>query len=142
MRLGKLTGRTDYLDAADKTLRLFADLMQKHPMTAAQMLIAFDFAEGPTPELVLLGDRQNADVARVLADLRRRFWPNKVVAARPTEHESAALAPLFEGKRRLRNQARGKSKMNRYYTSVKAWLAKHRPSEPRLLQPSLTAVIK
>jgi uncharacterized protein YyaL (SSP411 family) len=98
LRLAKLIGRTDYLDAAHKTLRLFADLMQKHPMAAAQMLIAFDFAEGPTPELVLMGDRRNADVAHVLADMRRRFWPNKVLAVRPAEHESAVLAPLFEGK--------------------------------------------
>ncbi|HVU86132.1 MAG TPA: thioredoxin domain-containing protein [Pirellulales bacterium] len=98
LRLGKLTGRTDYLEAADKTLRLFADLMQKHPMATAQMLIAFDFAQGPTPELVLIGDSRSAAVSNVLADLRRRFWPAKVVAARPTEHQGAVLAPLFEGK--------------------------------------------
>jgi len=34
----------------------------------------------------------------VLNDLHRRFWPNKIVAVRPTGHESEILAPLFAGK--------------------------------------------
>ena len=97
LRLGKLTGRTDYLESAERTLHIFGEMMQQHPMAAGQMLMALDFHLGPTPELVIIGAAIAAQ-STILADLRRRFWPNKVVAVRPTEHVAAALAPLFEGK--------------------------------------------
>ncbi len=98
LRLAKLTGRADYLAAADATLRQFADLMEEHPMAAGQMLLALDFHLGPTPELVLLAGADAAATQQVLSDLRGRFWPNKVVALRPAPHESSALAELFAGR--------------------------------------------
>jgi uncharacterized protein YyaL (SSP411 family) len=67
------------------------------------MLAALDMHLGPTPEIVILGD-DNADTATVLAELRHRFIPNKVVAFRPSPADwpasttSPALAGLFEGK--------------------------------------------
>ncbi|HEY4311301.1 MAG TPA: thioredoxin domain-containing protein [Pirellulales bacterium] len=98
LRLGKLTGRTDFLDAAHRTLNLFTDLIERHPMAAGQMLMALDFQLGPTPELVLIAEPGNASRSEVLEGLRRRFWPNKVLAARPGGHESDVLTPLFAGK--------------------------------------------
>ena len=92
LRLGKVTGRTDYLEAAERTLHIFAEMMQQHPMAAGQMLMALDFRVGPTPELVILG-AASAERSKILADLRRRFWPNKVVCVRPAEHESAGRSP-------------------------------------------------
>ena len=97
-RLGKLTGRTDYLEAADATLRLFTDLLREHPTAAGQMLLALDFHLGPTPELVIVGGSDTAATDRVRDDLRQRFWPAKIVALRPARHESPALAPIFAGK--------------------------------------------
>ncbi|HEY1601394.1 MAG TPA: thioredoxin domain-containing protein [Pirellulales bacterium] len=97
-RLGKLTGRSDYQSAADETLRLFAGLMQQHPMAAGQMLLALDFHLGPTPELVLLPGEDEADLATLINDLRRRFWPNKVIATRPAKNESPCLDSMFAGK--------------------------------------------
>src|SRR5262249_41310146 len=42
LRLGKLTGRADYLEAAEGTLRLAAGLMRQSPLACGQMLIALD----------------------------------------------------------------------------------------------------
>ena len=105
LRLGKLTGRADFLEAAAGTLRAAAGLMEQFPTAAGQMLMALDFSLGPTPEIVILGG-DDPDTAAALADLRRRFVPNKVVAGRLSadgsngSHQSAALAALFEGKTR------------------------------------------
>jgi uncharacterized protein YyaL (SSP411 family) len=98
LRLGKLTGRTDFLDAAHRTLILFTDLIERHPMAAGQMLMALDFQLGPTLELVLIAEPGTESRGEVLESLRRRFWPNKVLAARPARHESDVLTPLFAGK--------------------------------------------
>lgn len=97
-RLGKLCARSDYLDAARGTLAAFQDVMQRHPTATGQMLLALSLLVEDTPEVVLLGQEHDADTRQVLAELRRRFWPNRVLARRPAQGNSAALAGLFAGK--------------------------------------------
>ncbi len=100
LRIGKLTGRRDYTDAAVGTLQAAAGLMEKFPSAAGQMLAALDFHLGPTPEIVILGG-DDPDTAAALAELRHRFIPNKSVASRRSLEESrasSALSPLFAGK--------------------------------------------
>jgi uncharacterized protein YyaL (SSP411 family) len=80
LRLGKLTGQQGYLETAEKTMSQAADLMRRAPGATGQMLMAVDFHLGPTYEMVLAGDRANSATATVLADLQRRFLPNKVLA--------------------------------------------------------------
>jgi uncharacterized protein YyaL (SSP411 family) len=96
VRLGKLCGRSDYLEAARTTLASFTSLMERHPTAAGQMLIALDFLLGPTPELVLVGGDEQA--AEVLSSLHRRYLPNRVLAGRPAAQQSAVLDELFAGK--------------------------------------------
>src|SRR4029077_4902394 len=75
LRLGKLTGRRDYTDAAVGTLQAAAGLMERFPSAAGQMLAALDFHLGPTPEIVILGG-EDSPTPPVLAGLRHRFRPN------------------------------------------------------------------
>jgi uncharacterized protein len=99
LRLGKLTGRQDFLDAAEGTLRAGAALVEQAPRAAGQMLLALDMYLGPTPEIVILGDAGQADTAAALQSLRHRYLPNRVIACRaPAAQQSGPLDPLFEGK--------------------------------------------
>jgi len=102
LRLGKLTGRGDYLAAAEGTLKLYAELIERSPSAGGQMLIALDFYLGPTSEVVLLGDPAEPDTQAVLAALHARFLPRQVVALRTPmvagAAQSAWLDPLFAGK--------------------------------------------
>jgi len=105
LRLGKVTGRVDYSEAAVATMRAAAGLMERFPTAASQMLLALDFHLGPTPEIVILGDPADADTQAVVADLRHRFVPNRVVAMRSpavaqstAEKRPSALDPIFAGK--------------------------------------------
>ncbi|HEY2839221.1 MAG TPA: thioredoxin domain-containing protein [Pirellulales bacterium] len=101
LRLGRLSGRTDYLNAAIETIRSFVPMMRDYPTATGQMLLALDFHLGPTPELALVAGEETATSA-VLADLRRRFWPNKVLALRTDPERGAAeLAPMFAGKQSI-----------------------------------------
>ncbi|MEX2137942.1 MAG: thioredoxin domain-containing protein [Pirellulales bacterium] len=118
VRLGKLTGRTDYLEAAVGCMRAAAGLMQRYPTAAGQMLIALDWHLGPTHEIAILGGAFDVDTMDAVARLRERFIPNKLIAfrsepTRPATTEtatsneaqrairSAALDPLFSGKKAL-----------------------------------------
>jgi uncharacterized protein len=100
LRLGKLTGRTEYLDAAHQTLEIAQGLMERSPTGAGQMLLAADLAIGPAQEFVLVGP---AD-AEVLKALGTKFLPRTVVAWRTGQAESASpLEPLFAGRTANKN---------------------------------------
>ena len=103
VRLGKLCGRDDFISAARRTMEAALGVIEQSPTAAGQMLLAADLLFGPTPEIVVLGDRSQPDTAAVLDGLRQRFIPNRVVACRSAEraageHHSPHLDPLFAGK--------------------------------------------
>ncbi|MEX0820214.1 MAG: thioredoxin domain-containing protein, partial [Pirellulaceae bacterium] len=107
LRLGQLTGRGDYLEAARSTLDAAAGIMRQSPTAAGQMLIAADMHFGPTKEIAILAANKE-EVSRVASDLYRHYVPNRVVAARTTDQTSGSphLDPMFQGKQ-LAGQASG-----------------------------------
>lgn len=103
LRLGKLLGRTTYLDAAASTLAAAVSIMERAPMAAGQMLLALDRFVGPSHELVLIGNTNNADVNAVRAMIGASYLPRAVVATRLDEQsvapfKSPLLDELFTGR--------------------------------------------
>ena len=102
LRLGRLTGRQDFLDAAAGTLRAASALMRDVSQAAGQMLLALDFDLGPTYELVLFGDASRAPTVDVLKTIRHHAMPPHILACRgksESHKPSIALNPLFEGRK-------------------------------------------
>ena len=105
VRLGKLTGKQAYLEAAEAAMVSNVSLIKRAPSATAQMLLAIDLYLGPTYEIILAGDPQGQPTQAILADLRRRFLPNKVLAfAAEGKQPSAALHDLLQGKTMLGGQ--------------------------------------
>jgi uncharacterized protein YyaL (SSP411 family) len=104
LRLGKLLGRTDYLDAATNTLAAAAPLLERAPMAAGQMLLALDRHLGPSQELVVVGDLSRDVTKQAIAALQSGYLPRSVIAARDsaspddTATRSSRLDELFAGK--------------------------------------------
>jgi hypothetical protein len=115
VRLGKLLGRADYLDEAERTMKAFAELLRQSPGSTGQLLLAWDSFAGRTPELVLFGGTNIAEARQAIADIRRLYLPHKVFAFRwadatATNREESdnvmavgvagceALAPVFADK--------------------------------------------
>lgn len=100
LRLAKLSGRDTYRAGADSALRAGAVVAQQAPRAAGQFLAALDMHLGPTPEIAILGEPAHEATAAVLANLRHRYLPNKVVALRRpgAVEEPSPLAALWEGK--------------------------------------------
>lgn len=103
VRLGKFTGSARYVEAAEAVMQQTADLMHRAPTAVGQTLLALDLELGPTYEMVLAGDLADELSRAALADLRRRFLPNKVLAFVGTEENARpqAVKELFEGKTML-----------------------------------------
>ncbi len=104
LRLGRLLGRSDYLDAAERTLAVALPIMQRAPMAAGQMLLALDWRLGPTYELVLLGDMAHEVMKHAIAAVHRCYVPRAVFSVRdsastdPTAARSGHLDKTFAGK--------------------------------------------
>ncbi len=104
LRLGRLLGRTDYLDAAERTLATALPLLQRAPTAAGQMLLALDRYLGPAHELVLVGELARDDMKKAVAAIQGRYMPRTVLAVRdsastdPAAARSQHLDEMFAGK--------------------------------------------
>ncbi|MEX2027520.1 MAG: thioredoxin domain-containing protein, partial [Pirellulaceae bacterium] len=99
VRLGKLTGKQDFIEAAQDALHAGLPVMERSPTAAGQLLIALDMFLGPMPEIVILGSHDAAQAA--LQTVHNTYLPNRVIAFRPagdSGYRSPHLGPLFEGK--------------------------------------------
>jgi uncharacterized protein YyaL (SSP411 family) len=75
MRLARITGRDDFRQSAERTLRAFGRRLSAAPSALPQMLVASMLAAAPPMEIVLAGP----DDPEILATIRQRFLPHAVV---------------------------------------------------------------
>jgi len=99
LRLGRITANADLEEKAAEIERAFSRTVEQLPSAYTQLMVAVDFAVGPSSELVIAGDSQANDTREMLEAIRRRFIPNKIVILRPTEQKSPEIdhiAPFAE----------------------------------------------
>ncbi|BDG08420.1 thioredoxin domain-containing protein [Anaeromyxobacter paludicola] len=101
LRLAALTGRAPLRAEAERALRAAAPLLEEHPLTLTEMLVAVELAAAPPREIVLVWPAGEPPPAALLGELARHYLPE---AARTGAAEGeplarlAALAPLVEGR--------------------------------------------
>jgi len=99
LRLGRLTANPDFEQAGRRTLETFAQTVERLPGGSPQLLIAWDFALGPTREVVIAGEREARGTRQFLDALRARWLPRTVTLLHPEGPEGAdleALAPFVK----------------------------------------------
>jgi uncharacterized protein YyaL (SSP411 family) len=60
------------------------------------MLVALDFAVGPTHTVVLVGERRGKDTRMMIKALRKQFTPNITVLFKPKDGIESELADDFK----------------------------------------------
>ncbi|MCA9398364.1 MAG: thioredoxin domain-containing protein, partial [Candidatus Omnitrophica bacterium] len=99
LRMGRLTLNREWEKKAEQLFQAFGGSL------SAQSLIALDFAIGPSKEIVLAGEKTDAQTDQMLNSLYERFIPNKVVILRPASDEAArdiiSLVPFVENQKML-----------------------------------------
>jgi len=108
IRLGKMTGRHDLEDRADLLLKSVAGAIRQMPGGCGQFMIALDFLEGPSYEVVIAGVPGREDTRAMLEALNRHYLPRAVVLFRPTGAADpllAELAPYVQGMEMIDGQA-------------------------------------
>jgi hypothetical protein len=79
LRLGAITERASYKEAAEKTLRLFAQRLQELPQAVPNLLMGLDFLLHEPKRVVVAGDPTEPAALALLHAIHGVYQPNKVV---------------------------------------------------------------
>ena len=71
--------------------RVFAESIRTSPVAHTFMMVAVDYAVGPTYSLVIAGDSGKEDTTSMLNAVRKQFLPNKSLIFRPTEDNNPEI---------------------------------------------------
>jgi len=94
IRLARLLGDTTYEDHAITIGRVFSSEIKRAPSAFSMMLLALDFAIGPSFEIVVAGNPESEDTRDMIQQIRGKFIPRKVVLLRGTKDQSRAITEL------------------------------------------------
>ena len=104
LRIARMTGNSELEAKADQLFRAFAHSVKEAPTAHTSLMVALDFALGPSYELVIVGDKEGAETMEMRNALHRAFIPNKVVLFRPISGEHPEIARFAEFTRELTGQ--------------------------------------
>ena len=98
LKLGKITDRKAFTQAAEKSLRLFAHRLQQVPQAVPYLLQALDFSLDEPWRAVIAGDPGSPDTRKLLRAVHSAYQPNKVVLGNAgTVEPFAKTLPAREG---------------------------------------------
>jgi len=103
IRLGRLTMEKEFETKAELLLKAFSNAISQMPNAYPQMLIALDFALGPSKEIVIAQGKDKEKSLAMLKAIYEKFIPNKVVVLSSTgEKEQEGIIELIPF---IKNQA-------------------------------------
>jgi uncharacterized protein YyaL (SSP411 family) len=79
LKLGRITDRKEFTQAAEQSLRLFANRLQQVPQAVPYMLQALDFSLEEPRRAVVAGDPGSPKTRALLRAIHSVYQPNKVV---------------------------------------------------------------
>ena len=79
LKLGAITGRKNFTEAAEKTLRLFSERLQKFPQAMPFMLHALDFSLQEPKRVVIAGNPDSQKARELLRAAHSVYQPDKIV---------------------------------------------------------------
>ncbi len=98
LRLAELSGNNHYKQRAEKTLKSFGSLIEKHPLSFSEWLLALDYYHSRVHEIVLvLADGTNLDSDPLFNELKSWYLPHKVLSLvyhSEVEEQSKLLKPI------------------------------------------------
>jgi len=96
VRLAGLTGRTDYLELAERTLAVIGEEIARLPLAFGTALCVVDRLTRPRREIAILGDPGDPATRALVEVARDHAGPGDVIAcADPADADALAAAPLL-----------------------------------------------
>ncbi len=106
-RLSRITGKTEYEENAQKIGKAFYNQVAPNGSQYSMMMCGLAFGVGPSYEIVISGDPSKEDTKAMIAALREKYIPHKVIILRNHEASPAIsqLATYTENQVMIDNKA-------------------------------------
>jgi uncharacterized protein YyaL (SSP411 family) len=92
LRLARFTNRSGFRESAERMLAAFASHLAAAPAALPQMLAACEWLLSEPREIILVGERDDADTQALLRTLHSHFVPNRVAMLVDSPETRRALA--------------------------------------------------
>ncbi|MGB8320198.1 MAG: thioredoxin domain-containing protein [Ignavibacteriaceae bacterium] len=79
LRIGRITGNSDYEKKASLITKTFSVMIENSPQAFTQALSALDFALGPSKEIIVSGEKNSQDTKEMLRAINEKYIPNKII---------------------------------------------------------------
>ncbi|MHA2161345.1 MAG: thioredoxin domain-containing protein [Candidatus Thorarchaeota archaeon] len=94
VRLARLLGSSELDELSSRIVDFFSSDISRAHTGFSMMLLAVDFAIGPSYEIVIAGDQDSEDTKAMIKAIREEFIPNKVVLLRGSKKQSDKITKL------------------------------------------------
>ena len=107
LHIGRITGDAQFEEHAAQLMRMFAQPVNRQPMSFSALLAGVDFVEGPAYEIVIVGEPGDPDTQALISEVRAQFLPNKVVLLKDSRNIEALseIAPYTKDMKALNGYA-------------------------------------
>jgi len=93
-RLGRMTNNTRLEEKAVAVIEAFSSTLTRSPSSFSQMMVALEFVYGIPQEVIVVGDSESLETAKMLQTLQKAFLPNKVMLLKPTGERVPEIVQL------------------------------------------------
>ncbi|MBB6216319.1 hypothetical protein HNQ80_002418 [Anaerosolibacter carboniphilus] len=105
LRLARMTGNKEFEKKAMSQFHTFGGNVKDNPNSFTHFMMAYLFANMPTKEIVIAGERGKEDTQRMLAELEQRFLPFAVVIYNDGDPRLQELVPFVKNQGMVGNIA-------------------------------------
>jgi uncharacterized protein len=102
IRLGRITGNSEFEKRAEKLVKTFSLQVSNSPTAFTQFLNGVDYALGPAKEIVIVGDINDTETQKMLSLINKKYIPNKVIMFKnPVKPEICEIAEFTKAQNRV-----------------------------------------
>ena len=105
LRMSKITTNAEYEEKAWMINRAFSSIISKSPSAFSQALSGFDFAFGPSFEIVISSNEYDHNANVMVKEIRRNYLPAKIVILKTASNNLQKIAPYVSGQNPINGKA-------------------------------------
>jgi uncharacterized protein YyaL (SSP411 family) len=92
--LSRITGNSKYEEMAHEIIQYFSKDVSRYPIGYTHLLSAFDFAIGPSYEIILFEGDNKSEARKLINEIRENYLPNKILIKISDENEKKSMIKL------------------------------------------------
>jgi len=105
LRMSKITANLNYEEKAELINKAFSSIISRSPSGFSQALSGYDFALGPSFEIVISSNEYDYYANMMVKEIRKNYLPAKVVLLKTASNNLGKIAPYVSGQNPINGKA-------------------------------------